>query len=132
MPIQVRWDDEEKTVLRYIYEGEWAWREWHEVIDQSKQMIHQVDHPVYVVLDTANGKMPPGTLSYFNQVSSECNDCVVMVILIGADWFIQRLFNIYSKLRWGKNRRFTVAVTLENANQIVQQHKQSHALSKPA
>ncbi|MEL7236056.1 MAG: hypothetical protein AAGK74_16240, partial [Chloroflexota bacterium] len=65
MGIRVVWDDDEKTVVRHIYEGTWTWRDFREAVHKAWAMMHTVDHTVDAILDLRNGDViPKGSALY--------------------------------------------------------------------
>lgn len=72
MSITVVWDNPEKTVLRFIYEGRWTWDEFHPVINQGNQMTREVEHKVVSIVDMrAASDVPPNALVHLKRVMEQ-------------------------------------------------------------
>ena len=50
MPIQVGWDDEEKTIILWRYFQEWTWQESVEAAEQTQVLRRSVDEETVVVI----------------------------------------------------------------------------------
>ena len=71
MGIEVNWDNEAKTIIRYIYDGRWTWEELDLARDAAAKLEAAVDYRVNVIVDVQNSKLlPNGTISRARQVAS--------------------------------------------------------------
>lgn len=69
MPIQVDWDNPEKTIVRFIYTGKWTWDEFYEVITRANEMMDTVEKPVVSIIDqTASPYLPPNAALHIRNV----------------------------------------------------------------
>ena len=59
MLINVAWDNEEKTVLRYRFEKGWKWNDLENALKTSEQMITSVEHEVAVIMDFQDASLLP-------------------------------------------------------------------------
>jgi hypothetical protein len=57
MPIKLYWDNDEKTIARYDFEGRWTWDEYMTVMAELAVMMRSVDHTVDAI-----GNMKPGIM----------------------------------------------------------------------
>jgi len=65
MGVQVQWDNEARTILRYDYQGRWKWEQVYEAVNEAYRMIETVPHPVAVMIDmTESAGIPPGALTH--------------------------------------------------------------------
>jgi hypothetical protein len=51
MAFKFQWHNEEKTVMRYVVEGDWNWRDYHVVVRQSLFSMHRHDQTVDSLID---------------------------------------------------------------------------------
>jgi hypothetical protein len=86
MGIQVTWDNEEHTILRWVVDWPLVWEEYKVATDESYQMYDTVDHQVCVIFDIRNMTEVPGnTLARFPRISSDTHPKVdYMVVLPSA------------------------------------------------
>ena len=55
MPFHFEWHDESKRAMRYIAEGHWNWKDYHQAARASAFSLTAVDHPVDSVIDLRGG-----------------------------------------------------------------------------
>jgi hypothetical protein len=64
MTVTAKWDNEEQTVLRYVYEGQWTWDEAWEAMAEAAAMTTTVPHIVDAIIDMSASKgMPIGAIT---------------------------------------------------------------------
>ena len=51
MSIEVIWDDEEKTIIRWIIQGKLEWADYEQANQISREMCTSVGHAVYTLFD---------------------------------------------------------------------------------
>ena len=51
MPIEVQWDNPEKTILRQKFEGKWTGKDYYVSLDEMSKLLKQVDHRVHLIGD---------------------------------------------------------------------------------
>ena len=44
MSVQVAWDNHEKTIVRYVFEGKWTWDEFYPAYNKAIEMENSVTH----------------------------------------------------------------------------------------
>ncbi len=95
MPISVIWDDEEHTIVRYIFDGEWQWREFMPIIDQAAAMTRSVPYRVDTIADlTKSAGLPMRnsfpTLKHLAGMSPD-NALLGIFVVVGGGTFVQSL-----------------------------------------
>ena len=76
MPIRFEWYDESKRAMRYIAEGDWNWRDYHQAVRAAAFSLTGVEHPVDSVIDlraSARPSLPAGASAHirsFGRVTS--------------------------------------------------------------
>jgi hypothetical protein len=62
LAIQLRWYNDEQTILTVHYPEHWTWEEYVIGFEQAKVLIESVGHGVYVIQDSDNGfrQLPSG------------------------------------------------------------------------
>lgn len=62
MPIQVNWDNAEKTILHFEFEGVWTWEEFEPIHKQAAEMTAGMDHTIDVIFDVEKSASKPKNL----------------------------------------------------------------------
>jgi hypothetical protein len=67
MGFRFKWYNDAKTVMRYIAEGDWNWRDYHAAVRASTFSMHNHPHSVDVLVDlrgSTRAKMPSGLAAH--------------------------------------------------------------------
>jgi hypothetical protein len=60
MGIRIEWDNEEKTIIRHVYEGLWTLQDYYALIDENYRQIDSVGHKVDIINDLRKmAALPP-------------------------------------------------------------------------
>jgi hypothetical protein len=98
MPIKLYWDNDEKTIARYDFEGRWTWDEYMTVMAELAVMMRSVDHRVDAVCNMKPGIMPTSgsamalARASMRKLPSNCD-----LIVIVTNPFINALLNTFKK-----------------------------------
>jgi hypothetical protein len=84
--ISVVWDNEAKTILRYIYGKDWNWADFHNAAKEAYQMLDTVDHKANVIMDFQNAQLvPQGAITNVQRAfSTRRHPNINMTIIVGA------------------------------------------------
>ena len=118
MAIDVKWDNEEKTVLRWTFE-EWDLNDFYHVNNDLTGKLDTVAHQVHILLDMKNSKnLPNGFLSALRSMRSRAiHPNMGIMVSIGNNGFIRIFVNTFSKL-YPSGRSFYMADSDKNAYAI--------------
>lgn len=95
MKIQFRfeWYDESKTVMRYVAEGHWTWRDYHACVRASIFSMHQHPHKVHSLIDLRQSErdaMPRGLVAHISSfgkiLTPALSGNAVVLGLSASDW----------------------------------------------
>lgn len=123
MQIEVRWDNEAKTVIYLKFQRGWSWPELRRAVETADQLIISVPHTVHLMIDIREaGGLPRDFMSaageLFEQGSARPNEG--KKIVIGAGALIRTAYKgflaVYGRQMQG--RPFTFAATLDEAREI--------------
>lgn len=128
MGIQVQWDNDEKTILRYDYQARWSWNELYQAVDQGYHLIDSVAHPVAVIIDlTASEGIPPGALSHARSIQQRAHPRISMNVAVNAGGLLSTLthtfLRLYSALMQATSVHF--AATVEEARAVIAERQVS-------
>jgi hypothetical protein len=125
MPVKVIWDNDAKTIQRYVYEGRWTWDELYAALSEGQKMLDTVDHLVDGIVDL-QGKsyVPSNALVHLKRVmelmSAHPNVSDITVFL-RAEAFVKALTEMLRKLypSSANQIQFNYASTLEDAHALI-------------
>src|SRR5512145_2896547 len=80
------WDNSQKTVIRYVLDGDWSWHQFQNVLHVSRQEIRLLPHWVDVIVDmSTSNKLPPDTLANLRTVATHRTSNSGMIVIVGAN-----------------------------------------------
>lgn len=133
MPIRVIWDNEEKTVIQYLYEGRWTWDDFYKALNQARAMIDTVNHKVdFIVNIKSSSILPENALSRGQSIGSSPHPNQGVTIVVGANSFMQSMYNIFSKV-YGKaagNLKISFVATPEEAQAKLKERRAAEEAQK--
>lgn len=89
MPIEVVWDDDNRTVLRLDFEGSWAWKDYDHAVEEAYRLVREVTNLVDVMLNLIHSDpVPPlKSLKSFQRTLSLKPANVHTFIAVSSDTF---------------------------------------------
>jgi len=130
--ISVVWDNDEKTILRYVYGKNWNWADFHSAAKEAYQMLDAVDHKVNVIMDFQNAQLiPQGAITNVQRAfSTQRHPNINMTVIVGASAnnFLQAIAGIGRTLTRSKSNdwQLSFVATLPEAYALLnQQHNQA-------
>ena len=117
MSINVEWDGDEKTAVRFTYLGQWTLPEFYTAIDQSNAMMAEVGRKVNVIIDTRKSNaLPNNFISVMRMMPSKASPNTGTIVIVGANAFIRAFANTIARLFPSEQQRKVIlADTLDSA-----------------
>lgn len=121
MGIQVVWDNDGKTIMRYIYDSSWTWDQLADAIKQAEALYGDSDHKVGVIIDLTNSSMLPKDALSRGRTMADAPHFEKLTIVVGANAFVRSFKNLFDKLYSAKiaSREVHFAADLPEARQII-------------
>ena len=100
MKIESVWDNEDKTIIRHIFERGWGWTDFHQALDHASSMMDTVDHRVDVILDFRGASMiPSGAITQVKKAyTNPKHPNIGTTVVIGASAFMQAIVSVGTRL----------------------------------
>jgi len=109
MPINVTWKDESKTVLLFIYDGQWALSDFYDITQKGNTMLDEVTYPVNLVLDIRGSKtLPNGFINAISNVSRKSHPNTGIMVMVGINVFARTFIGWYRKIYPAKTGEKTI------------------------
>jgi hypothetical protein len=121
MNIELVWDNDEKTILRYIYGRSWTWADFNTAAKEAYEMLDAVEHKVSIIMDFQNANIiPQGAITHVQRAFStprHANISTTVIVGSSANTFLQAIAGVGRKLsRSGSNDwQLTFVSTLPEA-----------------
>ncbi len=124
MPVLISWDDDDRTTIRYDYDGKWTWEEVYTANDEVTALMHEVEHPVSIIHDlTRSAGLPSGALTHAHRFTAGLPENWDISVVVGSGTFTEALLNIFSRVYKTLGEHYKTAATLEEARAIIVQQK---------
>ncbi len=99
MPIQVAWGNDEKTILKFTYQGNWDLRDFYQATDRSNDLLSEVAHTVALIQDVQGSKMiPNGFMGAIGNINRKIHPNAGMVIMLGINPFARAFIELYRRV----------------------------------
>jgi hypothetical protein len=123
MPVDVIWDDEVHSLMRYVFDGSWEWDEFRPIVDKADAMSRTVSHRVDIIADLTNSASLPvrnafPTLKYMADCSAD-NVLAGIFVVVGSGALITAMFSAYRRVFPHLGAVPYMTQTLEEARQMI-------------
>jgi len=128
MGIDVIWDNEAKTIIRYVYDGRWTWEDFDKARALAVQLEDTVPHQVDAIVDVQKSSvLPTGTITRAREVGGTApvlNPKEGISVIVGAGAFVRSIYDVLRKVypELIRRRGLFFAKSLDEARAIIAQH----------
>lgn len=120
MPGRIEWDNEEKTILLTIYEGNMLLEEYYRVIDETFEAISPLPHSVHTIMLRQNVKSVPATMSKVLQYANKKTTPNLGInVIVGATAMTKMIVRLAKVIAPRLAKEVYFANSLEEARQII-------------
>ncbi len=86
-PVEFKWDNSEKSVLRFIAHGEWTWKDFHRAAHVARFALPNAAPQVDIVVDlTQSARTPSGITAHIRTIGKpDIPNLTGRVIVIGLE-----------------------------------------------
>jgi len=117
MSLEVRWDNDDKTVLVWEFGETWDWSEYYRVADQATALLDTVDYKVDFLIDMHLArKLPPQTMPHIQRMAFDKGHVNRgRIVVVGGNMLMSTVVNTLNKLYSRKNPSIFTAATITEA-----------------
>jgi hypothetical protein len=124
MPVEIQWDNPEKTTLRYTVTAPWTWDEFWAAFEQGLTMIDEVEGRVdYIFGDTdlATRTLPPRFLTQLGSVARRRHPRAGTTVFISKEQSSSRTlwYRLATSVYPALSEKFMFAHSLEEARDLL-------------
>jgi hypothetical protein len=122
--MRVFWYDDEKTILIRELASEWTWEDYEMSILQMRQMILEVQHELFVIIDGRQiQKMPKEALHHFQTANRKLPPHVKMRLLVSRNKLAHEIYKMLRRLSPADFENFHFVSSIEDAYQKIEAEK---------
>lgn len=128
MSIQIEWDNEEETIIRYTFLPGWSVEEFHDLYNKPTEMLAEAQTELIgIIVDDSHDAMPPSTaVLAFKRMMQEGRSPLVVVNINPAAHILLEAARASSK----SNRPVFYADSIPQARKILQAYTEGLYYSK--
>lgn len=121
MSVNVLWDNEDKTVLRYEFTTPWTWDEYYSAACQAEILLKEAQHSSDTIVDfTAVGGLPIGALTHLRHAAELTpSNGPHTTVMTGVSPYIKTIDDLMAKLFPGTNQVVRHAKSVDEARRIL-------------
>ena len=127
--MKVFWKNAEKTILVREFSSDWTFEDYTAAITTMRQMLTEVKHDVYIVIDaTQVQRVPLGAMTYFHEGNRNLPSHVKMRILVSRQSLLQSIFTLLLRIAPDSFGNFYFVSSLEAAYQKIARFQNAETL----
>jgi hypothetical protein len=120
MTVKVSWDNEDRTTIRYDFEGYWIWKDFYAAAETAFAMTRSVDYRVdSISYFRVGATLPPNALMHFRKAMVNAPKNRGVNVIVGGSMFIRTMVKVFSRLNRALGERLVLADTLEDAREVL-------------
>ena len=132
MAVRVQWDNDQRTIVRYIFEGKWTWNDFYPAYNQAIEMEKSMPHRVHAIIDMRKGiGVPANVLMHVKDISDKQPDNIGLSIIVTSSSFVQSLYHIGIKFYSKIDYYFRVVETLDEAYKLISSAEKQYSMETP-
>ncbi len=127
MPINVAWENAEKTVILLSAQERWNWQEFADARKEAKALLSDIRRSVGIIIYIpASVDLPKNILEGMREHARFRNPSVKIVVLASESSVVQTMYSVFRQMYPRITESFVFASTLARARKIV-----AEALGQP-
>ncbi len=124
MSIELFWEDDAKTILRFNFVGGWTWDDYYPLHEQGNQMAQAIPHIVHSIVDLRqNRSVPTNTITHLTNIANRQIPNAGLKVIITNNRFLHILHSTGVKIDANYARYFQVVSCEEDAHECIAQAK---------
>jgi hypothetical protein len=122
MGMSLAWDNEEKTVIRWEFDGEWTWSEYGKLKVVFDSMVSQVDHTVDVIADMSKSPtLPKSSLTQFKKYNRTTPPNRGLIVFVGTNTIVRIMAEALGNVFRGLSQYIAFSPSIDEARHLLTQ-----------
>jgi hypothetical protein len=121
MSIKVVWDNTERNIINFDFQGRWDWDELYAASDQATEMLDSVDYMVDFIMDIRETVIPKDFMAHAERLASGSHPHRGIMVVVGANGLLRTLGGGLRKLFPDATRNLVFAADVEEAYDIIEE-----------
>ncbi len=121
MPINILWDNEQKTIIRFDFIGNWDWDEYWHCVERSNAMLSEVEHPVNTIANLhESAGLPTGSIQQIKRTFDQAPRNLGIIVINQGGMFVRVMASAFARVYQRQSQRIFLAESLESARAIIE------------
>ncbi|MDX2078534.1 MAG: hypothetical protein SFZ02_19030 [bacterium] len=121
MPGRIEWDNEEKTILLNIYEGDLVLEDYYRVTDMTFEELNKLPHTVHTIMLRNVRKTPTNMSKVMQYANKKTPPNLGMSVIVGGSQFTRIIVKMAKVIAPKLSKEVYFADSLEEARQIIKE-----------
>lgn len=120
MPVNMRWDNDEKTIYVAEYIGRWTWEELFASMRTAEREMDSLDHACDIIHDWSQSRgFPPNAMANAKGLIPRMHPNTRLHVHVGASSFFMSMWRVFVRIYEpiSQKKRFLFADTMDEARQ---------------
>ena len=119
--VEIRWDNSEKTIIRYTYQSNWTWDSFLEALTEGRRMMQEVSHSVCILNDMRQIRyLPPNFLSTAQSIITSRPENTGISVFLTTNVSFQAMYRVLAKILKIVPTEYILVKTEEEAYQEIE------------
>lgn len=129
MGIQVLWDNDEKTIIRYIFDADWSWNDFFNAFRQAKALIDVETNDVGVIMEATRPVLhfPPNFLTHMKKALKGRHPRTKIVVAIIRNPFARTIVQSLMKITGHDGKLIHICDSVDHARTLILDHLKEKA-----
>ena len=118
MGLRVYWENDQRIVIRQIYDMTWTWDEYLASFAKIRQLACEVNDPIGMIAELGNIRsVPPNAILYGARGIRSLPPNIILAVMVTPSQLAQSLLTVILKATQFKN--IQTAPTIEEAKEMI-------------
>ncbi len=125
MSVRLEWDNEERSVIRYIFEGQWTWEDYFAARDEAHTHLESAAGLICFIYDVQTNSAPPAFITTTKSVLKHIHPRTGYVVFVLHHLFMKVLYDTFTRVVPYRRQGYTSASSLAEARHKIAQWQSS-------
>jgi len=131
MGLQVYWENDQKTIIRQVYDLKWTWDEFLETFEKIRQMGQEVGYPIGMISEIGQIRtVPPNAIVYGAKGIRSLPPNIVLTVMVTSSPLALSLLKVILAATQFKN--IETATTVEEARHRIMEKRAAEVFQHSA
>jgi hypothetical protein len=99
MPVSTRWDNDQKNIMLWVFEGRWTWNDYYECRDDVNADIAAMTHTVHIIVDMrTSNTLPNSVITHGHSAVSQPPRNLGLTVIVGVNPVLRAFYGMFSRL----------------------------------